>query len=168
MQRVFILLCIIALAPVAASASPIELAPGLWQIDSEETQDVASDGRIGSLAPVTSSDKRCLDETSAWLIPADYAQSFDKPGCRQNSFQSTPLDFKGEWICKVDGLDLTINMSGVASLTGNSYTTLMTVSGRNAIKSVNVRNAVTATRLGECPASGYLDEPSDEIILRGR
>ena len=168
MRRLLTLLSVVAWAPIAAFANPIELAPGLWQIDSEETQDVASDGRIGSLAPVTSSDKRCLDETSAWLIPADYEQSFDKPGCRQNSFQSTPLDFKGEWLCKVDGLDLTIKMSGVASLTGETYTTLMTVNGRNAVKSVNVRNAVTATRLGDCPASGYLDEPAEAITLRGR
>ena len=156
------------LMPAAATGDPIELAPGLWQIDSEETQDVASDGRIGSQAPVTSSDKRCLDETSAWLVPADYSSSFDHPGCEEVLFQSTPLDFKGEWLCRVEGLGLTVKMTGVASLTGNSYTTLMTVNGRNAMKSVNVRNAVKAKRLGDCPASGYLDDVQDEIILRGR
>ena len=168
MYRCFCLVLLVSLLSAAASANPIELVPGLWQIDSEERQDVASDGRIGTRAPVKNSDKRCLDETSAWLVPADYAKSFEKPGCQKKSFQSTPLDFKGEWVCRVDGLDLTINMSGIASLTGDNYTTLMTVIGRNETNSVNVRNSVTATRLGECPASGFLETPSEEVILRGR
>ena len=159
-----------ACMPFMAAANPIELAPGLWKIDSAETQNVASDGRLGTQAPKTTSDKRCLDEQSAWLIPAEYARSFDKPGCKQNAFQSTPLDFKGEWLCQVEGLDLTIKMTGVASLTGTSYSTLMTVNGRNSEKSVNVRNEVSATRLGDCPASGYLpsDEPETSVLLRGR
>lgn len=168
MWRITNLLIVAAFVPIAAAANPIELAPGLWQINSNETQDVASDGRINSQAPVTSSDKRCLDEITAWLVPSDYASSFDKPGCEQNSFQSTPLDFKGEWLCQVEGMSLTVNMTGTASLTGDSYTTLMTVNGRNATKSVNVRNEVNATRLGDCPASGYLEEPAEEVLLRGR
>ena len=153
--------------PVAAMAGPIELAPGLWQIDSEETQDVASDGRIGTRAPVVQSELRCLDETSAWLIPSDYASSFTSRGCKQSSFMSTPLDFKGVWHCQVDGLTLTINMSGEASLTGDTYSTLMTVNGRNTATSVNVRNSVTAQRTGDCPAEGY-EPPSGEVVLRGR
>ena len=168
MQKSVYLIASALLAALPSHANPIELAPGLWQIDSEETQDMVSDGRIGTRAPVTSTDTRCLDEATAWLIPSDYASSFNKPGCTQNAFQSTPLDFKGEWICRVDGLDLSIQMTGIASLTGDTYSTLMTVTGRNASKSVNVRNAVSATRIGECPASGYLEAPSGEAVLRGR
>lgn len=133
-----------------AVANPIELAPGLWQIESEETQAIADEGRLGSRAPVTSSEQRCLDDTTAWLIPADYAEAFNKPGCAQQSFISTPLDFKGVWTCQVDGLALTINMQGEASLMGDVYSTVMTVNGRNETKSVNVRNQVTARRLGAC------------------
>lgn len=133
-----------------AVANEIELAPGLWQIESEETQNVADDGVLNSRAPVTSSEQRCLDETTAWLIPSDYEASFNKPGCTQQSFTSTPLDFKGVWTCEVDGLELTVNMQGEASLVGDVYSTLMTVNGKNEAKSVDVRNQVTARRLGEC------------------
>lgn len=141
------------LAAPLADANPIELAPGLWQIDSEETKDVASDGRLNSQAPAVTTDTRCLDDSNAWLIPADYASSFTSRGCQQTSFSSTPLDFKGVWICRVDGLDLTINMKGEASLTGDTYATLMTVTGRNDTQSVNVRNTVNARRTGDCPGT---------------
>ena len=137
-----------------ASAGPIELKPGLWQIDSEETQDVAKEGRIGTRAPITTSDMRCLDTSSAWLIPADYAHSFNSRGCVQQSLVSNFLDFKGTWTCRVDGLDLTIDMQGEASLTGDKYSTVMKVVGRNNTSSVNVRNSVSAVRTGECPVEG--------------
>lgn len=138
-------------APVSA-ANEIELAPGLWEISSEETKDVSQNGRLNSQAPVTESEKRCLDETSAWLIPAEYAESFTSRGCSQNSFLATPINFEGSWTCRVDGLDLTITMKGEASLTGDSYGTLMTVTGRNENQSVNVKNTVNAKRLGTCDA----------------
>jgi len=166
MRGILLSFILIVCGPLAA-ADPIELAPGLWKIDSEETQNVASDGRIGSRAPVINSEMRCLDEASAWLIPADYADSFTARGCRQQSLVSTPLDFKGVWACNVNGLGLTINMSGEAGLTGDYYSTVMTVRGQNAQSSVNVRNSVTATRTGDCPdAANYT--PREEVILRGR
>lgn len=149
------------------SAGPIELAPGLWKIESEETQDVSNEGRLGSRAPITNSEMRCLDDATAWLIPADYAQSFTSRGCRQQNLSSTPLDFKGSWACNVNGLTMTINMSGEASLTGDRYATLMTVTGRNAETSVNVRNTVTATRTGDCSTDGTYTNESD-VLLRGR
>jgi len=156
---VFPIIMIALAAP--AHAGPIELAPGLWQIESEETQDVANDGRLDPNPPVTSSELRCLDEESAWLVPSDYADSFTSRGCQQENLLSTPLDFEGVWSCRVDGLDLTINMSGEANLTGDAYATLMTVTGRNTEKSVNMKNSVTAKRMGECPVTGEYIPPNE-------
>lgn len=151
-----------------AAAGPIELAPGLWSIESEETQDVANEGRIGSRPPMKSSELRCLDEQTAWLNPADYAESFTSRGCRQQTLTQTPLNFEGIWACQVNDLNLTINMSGESSLTGDTYSTLMTVTGRNSQTSVNVRTTVAAKRTGDCPESGEYSPPSDALTLRGR
>lgn len=160
-MRLIVFLFFAAFCVFPSFAGPIELAPGLWQIDSEETKDVANEGRLSSDAPVTNTELRCLDETSAWLVPSEYAESFTSRGCQQEDLLSTPLDFKGVWTCEVNGLKLTINMSGEANLTGDAYATLMTVTGRNSETSVNVRNSVTAKRTGDCPITGEYIPPTE-------
>lgn len=134
-----------------AFANPIELTPGLWQIDSKETQEMTREGRIGTRAPIETSEQVCLNEETAWLIPSDFANSFNSRGCRQLSMSTTLLDFKGQWSCFVDGLNMTITMEGDASLEGTSYSTLMTLQGKNAQTSVDVQNSVTARYVGLCP-----------------
>ena len=151
MRVLYVFVCALFFSS-SALATPIELVPGLWKIESQESQNVSNGGQAGAEQPILNSELRCLDETSAWLLPSDYARSFNSKGCLQQDLISTPLDFRGVWACDVDGLKLTINMSGEASLTGDTYSTLMTVRGENERTSVNMQSSVTATRTGDCPS----------------